>query len=105
MSGSNPGISKHLEEILAAMLSIKNSPMFSVQASGPRFGITGGANIAMGEVQKAAKQLQKIGDSMYNNTYSINIDVKSDANPDDIASAVMRKIKDVDNQRIRSNKF
>jgi hypothetical protein len=105
MSGSNPGISKHLEEILAAMIAIKNSPMFSIQSAGPRFGITDGANIAMGEVQKAAKELQKIGDSMYNNTYSINIDVKSDANPDDIATAVMRKIKDVDNQRIRSNKF
>ena len=106
MSGSNPGISRHLEEILAAMLSIKNSPMFSIQgAAGPRFGITDGASIAMTQVQKAAKELQKAGDSMYNNTYSINVNAGGNASPSDIAAAVMKEIKRVDDQRIRSNKF
>ena len=43
--------------------------------------------------------------SVYNNTYSINVNVKSDANPDQIARAVMTQIKQVDAQRIRGNRF
>jgi hypothetical protein len=39
------------------------------------------------------------GDSVYN--YNLNLNVKSDANPDDIARAVMVQIKSVDAQRIR----
>ena len=45
------------------------------------------------------------GNSVYNNTYSINVNVKSDANPDQIARAVMTQIKQVDAQRIRGNRF
>jgi len=40
-----------------------------------------------------------IGDSVYN--YSINVNVKSDANPDEIARAVMTHIKQVDSKRLR----
>jgi hypothetical protein len=43
--------------------------------------------------------------SVYNNTYSINVSVKSEANPDQIARAVMTQIKSVDAQRIRGNRF
>ena len=43
--------------------------------------------------------------SVYNNTYSINVNVNSDANPDQIARAVMTQIKQVDAQRIRGNRF
>ena len=43
------------------------------------------------------------GDSVYN--YSINVSVKSNANPDDIASSVMSRIKQIDSQRIRSNRY
>ncbi len=43
------------------------------------------------------------GDSMYN--YEVNISVKSDANPDDIARTVMSQIKSIDSQRIRGNRF
>lgn len=42
-------------------------------------------------------------DSVYN--YSVNVSVKSDANPDEIARAVMTQIKQVDAQRIRGNRF
>jgi TP901 family phage tail tape measure protein len=42
------------------------------------------------------------GDSVYNsNTYEINVNVSSNSNPNDIANAVMRQIKQVDNGRVR----
>lgn len=41
---------------------------------------------------------------MYN-SYSVNVNVKSDSNPDQIAKAVMTQIKQIDSQRIRSNRF
>jgi LysM repeat protein len=43
------------------------------------------------------------GESVYN--YSVNVNVKSDANPDQIAKSVMAEIKRVDSQRIRGNRF
>jgi hypothetical protein len=43
----------------------------------------------------------KDGQSVYN--YDININVKSDANPDQIARAVMKTIRNVDSQRIRGS--
>ena len=43
------------------------------------------------------------GESVYN--YSVNVNVKSGANPDQIAKAVMTQIKQVDSQRMRSNRF
>jgi hypothetical protein len=43
------------------------------------------------------------GESVYN--YEVNINVKSDANADQIAKAVMTQIKRVDSQRIRGNRF
>jgi DNA repair exonuclease SbcCD ATPase subunit len=43
------------------------------------------------------------GDSVYN--YSVSVNVESDANPDQIAQAVMRQIKQVDSQRIRGNRL
>ena len=43
--------------------------------------------------------------SVYNNTYSINVNVKSDADAEDIARTVMTQIKNIDAQRIRGNRF
>lgn len=43
------------------------------------------------------------GDSVY--TYNLNVNVKSDANPDEIARTVIAQIKQIDNQRIRGNKL
>jgi len=43
------------------------------------------------------------GDSVYN--YSVSVNVKSDANPDQIAKAVMTQIRQIDSQRIRSTKL
>jgi TP901 family phage tail tape measure protein len=56
-----------------------------------------------------AKNLKSInegtysGDSVYN--YSINVNAGTNASTDDIARAVMAKIKQVDSQRIRGNTF
>ena len=44
------------------------------------------------------------GGNMYN-SYELNVNVKSDANPDQIARAVMTQIKQIDSQRMRSNRF
>jgi hypothetical protein len=41
-------------------------------------------------------------DSVYN--YNLSVNVKSDANPDQIANAVMHKIKSIDSQRIRGGR-
>lgn len=42
------------------------------------------------------------GESVYNNnTYEINVNVSSNSNPDQIANAVMTKIRQIDNGRVR----
>ena len=43
--------------------------------------------------------------SVYNNTYSINVNARTNANADDIARTVIAQIKQVDAQRIRGNRF
>ena len=43
------------------------------------------------------------GNLMYN--YEVNVNVQSNANPDQIARAVMSQIRQVDSQRIRGNRF
>ena len=47
--------------------------------------------------------LANSGGSVYN--YSVNVMVKSDANPDEIARAVRKQIHGLDDQRMRSNRF
>ena len=42
-----------------------------------------------------------IGGTVYNNTYTLTVNAKTDANPNDIAQAVMSTIKKVDDRRIR----
>ena len=42
-----------------------------------------------------------LANSVYNNTYEINVNVSSASNPNDIANAVMRQIKQIDNGRVR----
>jgi uncharacterized protein (DUF885 family) len=48
---------------------------------------------------KAINNGESVGDSVYN--YSINVNVKSDANPDEIARAVMTQIKHIDGKKLR----
>ena len=46
---------------------------------------------------------ENIGGNMYN--YNLNVNVKSDADPNKIARTVMSSIKQVENKRIRGNRF
>ena len=39
--------------------------------------------------------------SVYNNTYEINVNVRSESNPEEIARTVLSRIKQVDDQRVR----
>jgi len=55
------------------------------------------------DTMKAINSGSSVGDSVYN--YNLNLNVKSDANPDDIAKAVMVQIKSVDAQRIRGTRI
>jgi len=48
---------------------------------------------------------QKSGVMYNSNNYAINVNVRSEANPDQIAKTVMNNIKRVDSQRIRSNRL
>ena len=52
---------------------------------------------------KAINSGSSVGDSVYN--YSISVNVTSDANPDEIARAVMTQIKSVDSQKIRGTRL
>lgn len=52
---------------------------------------------------KAINSGDSIGDSVYN--YSINVNVKSDSNPDEIAKTVIAQIKGIDAQKIRGNRL
>jgi hypothetical protein len=65
----------------------------------PSFGIPGNRP----GVDKVKKQIMQIQDSVYN--YDINVNVQSNADPDQIARAVMNQIRQVDSMRIRGNRF
>ena len=52
---------------------------------------------------KAINNGESVGDAVYN--YSISVNVKSDANPDEIARAVMTQIKQIDGQKLRGSRF
>jgi hypothetical protein len=52
---------------------------------------------------KAINSGANVSDSVYN--YNLNISVKSNADPDDIARTVLSSIKRVDSQRIKGNRF
>jgi hypothetical protein len=52
---------------------------------------------------KAINNGDSVGDAVYN--YSISVNVKSDANPDEIARSVMAQIKQIDSQKIRGSRF
>jgi TP901 family phage tail tape measure protein len=54
------------------------------------------------EKMKAINSGTYSGDSVYN--YSVNVNVESGSNPDDIARAVMSKIRQIDSQRIRTQR-
>ena len=50
---------------------------------------------------KAINSGQPTGGAVYNNTYTLTVNAKTNANPNEIAQAVMSTIKQVDDRRIR----
>jgi hypothetical protein len=52
---------------------------------------------------KAINSGAPVGETVYN--YSLTVNTKSDASPDDIARTVMAQIRQIDSQRIRGNRF
>jgi hypothetical protein len=54
---------------------------------------------------KSLNNGQSAGGSVYNNTYALTVNARTDANPNEIAQAVMSTIKQVDDRRIRGVSF
>jgi hypothetical protein len=52
---------------------------------------------------KAINSGASVGDSVYN--YNLSVNVKSDANPDQIAKTVIAQIKQIDSQRVRGTRI
>ena len=84
----------------------------------PRFGDGGLANLHPGEYVFQKSAVDRIGaanlsaanqtgtwggDSVYN-TYSVNVNVSSNSNPNDIANTVVREIRRLDDRAMRSNR-
>jgi hypothetical protein len=53
------------------------------------------------DTMRAINNGQTTGGAVYNNTYTLTVNAKTDANPNDIAQAVMSTIKRVDDRRIK----
>ena len=53
------------------------------------------------DTMKSLNSGQPVGGAVYNNTYTLTVNAKTDANPNEIAQAVMSTIKNVENRRIR----
>ena len=53
------------------------------------------------DTMRAINNGQTTGGAVYNNTYTLTVNARTDANPNDIAQAVMSTIKRVDDRRIR----
>ena len=52
---------------------------------------------------KAINSGSSVGDSVYN--YSINVNVESESNPDEIARVVMTQIRSIDSQKLRGTRI
>ncbi len=50
---------------------------------------------------KAINSGESVGGAVYNNTYTLTVNARTNANPNEIAQAVMSTIKQVDDRRIR----
>jgi TP901 family phage tail tape measure protein len=79
-------------------LKAMNSGLFP-RLNAPSYGLSSPS------LSLAQRSASKSGQTMYNNTYSIDVNVSTDANPNEIARAVMTQIKQIDSQRIRGNRF
>jgi hypothetical protein len=79
------------------MEAINNGEMPNIR--GTKIGIPGIKYNSKGPSFNKGEPAQQASSSVYN--YSIVVNAETNANPDQIASAVMSKIKQVEGQRVR----
>jgi hypothetical protein len=83
------------------MMKLLNNGLFKVpRVTAPEFNTS--------DLQKMSNMVPgntTPANSVYNNTYSISVNVKSEANPEQIARTVIGQIKSVDSQRIRGSRL
>jgi hypothetical protein len=79
-----------------------NKPMMNKPMFGPKLGMPTTKDIKLGE-SKTPSMLSS--NPVYNNMYTVSVNVKSDSNPDTIAQAVIGQIRQIDSRQIRGNRF
>ena len=85
------------------MLSQINSGAFELpKLSMPEFSMTSPNKTP--EVDSRANNNIHMGNSVYN-SYELNVNVRSDSNPDEIARTVMSQIRQINSQQMRGSRF
>jgi TP901 family phage tail tape measure protein len=72
-------------------------PMF-----GPKFNVPRTKEISRKESADSATLMTN---PVYNNMYTVNVNVRSESNPDTIARAVISQIRQIDSRQLRGNRF
>jgi uncharacterized protein YcfJ len=87
------------------MLSSINAGQFSLpKLSEPELAMAGITNISSPTVQVSENTNVQSSNSVYNN-YELNVNVRSDSNPDEIARTVMAQIRQINSQQMRGTRF
>jgi hypothetical protein len=91
-------------EFVVKKFAVDNFGVDNLRAinSGATLG-TNNSSVGMSSNSSVGVSTTNYDGSVYN--YSVNVNVKSDANPDQIAQAVMMKINQTNGQRIRGNRL
>jgi hypothetical protein len=82
------------------LLKMLNEGTLTPDLSGPTFDMAG-----LESPSSSVSSSTKSASSVYNNSYSISVNVKSESDPDQIARTVVDQINRVDSQRIRGNRL
>jgi hypothetical protein len=81
----------------SGLLSAINDGSFSPNVGSPSFKVLPKPNVNIGP----SGQTTESGSSSVYNNYTLSVNVKSDANPNEIAKVVMDKLRTVESQRVR----
>jgi hypothetical protein len=85
---------------------LNNGVLPDFNSMGPMFGAN--LNGSIGEnfsVNDSKTPSVLSSNPVYNNMYTVSVNVKSDSNPDAIAQAVIGQIRQIDSRQIRGNRF
>ncbi len=92
----NNGSMPNFEEQLGRYkFNTLNSPTFEK--------LSGGVNMELPAEMGSSTEFS--ANPVYNNTYSVNVNVASQSDPNQIANVVMKQMRSIDSQRIRGNSF